>query len=541
MDFIFGTLATDDLKLVHHRVMRRGVQHHFEIAPRDPLPDEPVLITVRVGQDVPAERVSVYYTTDGSLPQGSRGVATHGIACDLTLVDYVWDTLSWGYIAIWQGILPAQSDGTLVSYRISAWSAMIEVYGDYPEFKATTERAAAAFFRGEPLPADPAPQAFAGDVFNYSVDRDQSPAWAQRSVIYQVFVDRFDPGDGRAWLPAESLSDFYGGTLWGVRDRLDYLADLGVDCLWLTPTFTSPSHHGYDITDYYHVEVRLGGDEALRALISAAHARGIRVILDLVCNHLSNEHPIFQAALKDPTSPYRDWFVFDERDPNGYKTFFGVASMPYLNLQYPAARDYLLDVARYWIREFDVDGYRLDHANGPGPAFWTHFRRAVKAEKADAFCFGEVVETPEVLRQYIGRLDGLLDFHLENALRNTFAYGSWSEAQFEQFTARHERYFPDSLIMPTFLDNHDMDRFLYAAKGDREALKRAVIAQLALSQPPIIYYGTEVGLTQTEGKNDGFGLEVSRLPMLWGADQDADLLAFYKRLIAQRKVAQSPV
>lgn len=537
MDFVFGTLATDELKLVHHRVMRRGVQHQFEIAPRDPLPEEPVLITVRVGQDVPAEQVTVYYTTDGSIPEGSRGIATQGTALPLTLVDYVWDTLAWGYIAIWQGILPAQGEHTLVTYRISAWSATIEVYGDYPEFKATTERAAAAFFRGEPVPPDPAPQAFAGDVFNYSVDRYQTPHWVKQSVIYQVFVDRFYPGEGRNWSGARSLTDFHGGTLWGVRDQLDYLQDLGIDCLWLTPTFVSPSYHGYDITDYYHVEARLGGDEAMRALISAAHARGIRVILDLVCNHISSEHPIFQAALNDPASPYRDWFVFDPREPIGYKTFFGVANMPYLNLQHPDARDYMLDVARYWLREFDVDGYRLDHANGPGPAFWTHFQRAVKTEKADAFCFGEIVEAPDVLRQYIGRLDGLLDFHLEDAFRNTFAYGIWSEAQFDQFSARHQRYFPDSFVLPTFLDNHDMDRFLYAAKGDQDALKRAAIRQMALPHPPIIYYGTEVGLTQTEGKNDGFGLDVSRLPMRWGTEQDTALLAFYKALIAKRKVA----
>jgi cyclomaltodextrinase / maltogenic alpha-amylase / neopullulanase len=318
MDFIFGTLANDDLKLIHHRVLRRGVQHHHEMEPRDPLPGEPVTITVKVGQDVRADRVSLYFTTDGSAPDGSRGQMADGQVIDLSRIDLVWDTLAWAYIAIWRGELPAQPEGTTVRYRIGAWNssddAQDEISADYPEFKATTERAAAAFFRGEPLPDDPPPALAKIDTFAYSVDRFQTPQWAKDAVIYQVFVDRFYPGHGIDWLQPNDLSGFYGGTLWGVRDQLDYIEALGVNCIWLSPTFPSPTHHGYDITDFLHVEPRMGGDDALHTLVEAAHARGIRVLLDLVGNHISHEHPYFVEALNSPSSTYRDWFIFDDAD-----------------------------------------------------------------------------------------------------------------------------------------------------------------------------------------------------------------------------------
>jgi cyclomaltodextrinase len=348
-----------------------------------------------------------------------------------------------------------------------------------------------------------------------------------------VFVDRFYPGDGHPWLKPDSLRGFFGGTLWGVRDRLDYIVNLGATCLWLSPTWQSPSHHGYDVTDYTQVEPRLGGNEALHRLVEAAHARGLRVLLDMVCNHISSRHPIFQEAHANPNSTYRNWFTFDD-SAIGYRSFFGTASMPQINVAYGPARQWLIDTARYWLREFSVDGYRLDYANGPGPSFWSDFRAGCRAEKPDCFCFGEIVDQPSALLPYIGRLDGCLDFHIGEAIRKTFAYRVWTDDDFERFLARHDEFFnrEGDFIRPTFIDNHDMDRFLFAAQGDKSALRRAAAAQMRLSGPPIIYYGTEVGLSQRRSKGDSFGLEVSREPMLWGSAQDSELLAYYQSLIA---------
>lgn len=542
MDFIFGTFATDELKVVHHRTARRGIQHEYEISPRDPEPGRPVTLTVQVGTDQSADHVACYYTIDGSLPAGSRGTATNGDVVRLDCIETVWDAVAWGYVTRWQGVLPAQPDGAIVRYRIGAWSdaqtaTRAEMFADWPDVRDTAEKAAAAYFRGEDLPDTPSNFPAQPTTFSYHVDQAQPPDWARDAVIYQVFVDRFYPGDGREWLPAKQLSGFFGGTLWGVRDKLDYIVDLGATVIWLSPTWASPTHHGYDVTDYHKTEPRLGGDEALKALIDAAHARGLRVMLDMVCNHVSDQHPIFQDALTDPDSVYREWFTFGETEAHGYRTFFGVASMPEINIAHPDARAWLLDIARYWIREFGVDGYRLDYANGPGPDFWSDFRAACRAENPESFCFGEIVDQPSALLPYIGRLDGCLDFHLGEAIRKTYAFGVWSEADLERFVARHEAYFAGQgdFLRPTFIDNHDMDRFLFIAHGDKDALRRAAAFQMRLPGPPIIYYGTEVGLNQRKSKDDGFGLEVSREPMLWDDAQDRDLLAYYRSLIAARR------
>jgi glycosidase len=277
----------------------------------------------------------------------------------------------------------------------------------------------------------------------------------------------------------------------------------------------------------------MGGDNALRELIAAAHSCGLRIILDLVCNHLSNQHPIFIDALSNSQSPYRDWFEFNDSQI-GYRTYFGVRTMPRINLTNPEARRWMLDIARYWLREFKVDGFRLDHAVGPGPDFWSDFWTACKREKPDVLCFGEMVEPPPILRRYIGRMDGALDFLLTDAFRQTFAKKNIQEDTFYTFLNQHLAYFPEEFLMFNFLDNHDMDRFLFIAGGDKRVLSQAASIQMRLPGPPIIYYGTEVGLSQPRGKVREIGLESSRMPMLWGEQQDKELLSFYREIIHLR-------
>ncbi|MGC9336349.1 MAG: alpha-amylase family glycosyl hydrolase [Anaerolineae bacterium] len=534
-EFTFGTFATDELKLVHHRAAHSGLQHGHALTPQDPQPGEPVILTVRVGPDLSVDQVVCYYTLDGSEPDGERGMARNGDVLRLKQVDVVWDSLVWGYVTRWQGELPPQREGAMVRYRLGAWAGDgPETFADWPDVLARAEQAAAAFFRGDLLPDLPPGDPSVSHTFAYSVDHLRPPAWARDAVIYQIFVDRFYPGPGRDWAQTADLRGFCGGTLWGVAEKLDYIADLGATCIWLSPIFPSPSHHGYDATDITHVEPRLGGDEALRALVSEAHRRGVRVLLDYVCNHLSRHHPVFVEAQADPTSRYRDWFTFDESEI-GYRAYFGVTAMPEIDVSHPAARDWLIDAARYWLREFDVDGFRLDHANGPGPDFWTDFWTGCKAERSDCFCFGEVVDTPDAQRAYVGRLDGCLDFHVGDALRRTFALGSWTEADLARFLRRHFSVFPQDFVMPTFIDNHDMDRFLFLAGGDKGALRRAAAAQMRLPGPPIIYYGTEVGLNQAVSIRDGRGMHVNRVPMVWGDEQDQDLLVTYQALIRERR------
>jgi len=196
----------------------------------------------------------------------------------------------------------------------------------------------------------------------------------------------------------------------------------------------------------------------------------------------------------------------------------------------------MLDVACYWLNEFDADGYRLDHANGPGPGFWAEFYAACKTTRPDCLLLGEIVDTPEVQKRYLGRLDGILDFHFADALRRLIGHGTWVNGRFESFLTRHHDYFPPSFLMPTFLDNHDMDRFLYVAGGDTTRLIAAAELQMRQPGPPIIYYGTEIGMTQEISRTSKVGLEASRAPMIWDEIRwDHHLLAAYQDIIAERK------
>jgi cyclomaltodextrinase len=188
-----------------------------------------------------------------------------------------------------------------------------------------------------------------------------------------------------------------------------------------------------------------------------------------------------------------------------------------------------------WLREFDVDGYRLDYANGPGADFWPDFRAACKQVKPHSFCFGEIVDSPEALRTCEGRLDGCLDFQVGESLRKTYDWQTWTKSDLDRFLAHHNDYFARDFLIPTFIDNHDMDRFLFIAGGDKDALRRAAARQMSLGGPPIITYGTEIGLTQTVSTRDGAGLHISRTLMEWDDRQDQDLLAYYQTLIRQRK------
>ncbi len=534
-DIIFGTYSTDDLKLIHHRALHQGLQHRHALSPADPVPGEPVTLSVWAGTDTAFDHVACYYTTGAAAPQGDHGTSASAAVVPFRQVEVTWDTVNWGYLARWEAVLPAQPAGTLVQYRIGGWrEGGPESFANFPDAQETVESATGAYFHNQPFEPPPVSPS-SGTVFAYSVDTTAPPAWARDAIIYQILVDRFYPGDGRDWAQTTVLNQPMGGTLWGVRDKLGYIADLGVNCLWLSPSWISYSVHGYDVIDFTRTAEVLGGDAGLRALIDAAHQRGIRVLLDLPCNHVSHQSPHFLAAHSDPTHEYRGWFTFDET-AIGYKSYFNVPTMPVVNLANPAARDWMLGVASYWLREFDVDGYRLDYASGPGPDFWTHFNAACKAARPDSFCFGEIVDTPENLRSYIGRLDGALDFYAEELLRQTFALKTRSVDDFERAIARHQRYFPPDFLMPTFLDNHDINRFLYLANGDKDALRAALKRQFSLPNPPILYYGTEVGLNHPRG-TDVAGLEAGRVEMPWDERQDRRLLADVAAIIHARRAA----
>jgi cyclomaltodextrinase / maltogenic alpha-amylase / neopullulanase len=504
-DFIFGTLATDESRLAHLRTTRGGITHAHKRFPRDPQPGQPIQIDLTIGPAFSQNQAWIYWTNDGSDPEGQNGTASNGYAIPLEPVSSEWDTFLWGYIRKFRGEIPAQEAGTVVRYRIAAGGDGEEVFADN------------------------------GAYYAFYVDDDPPPAWTKEAIIYQIFADRFfnTTGDFPTVEPKPSLK--CNGSLRGVIEKLDYLTELGINTIWFTPVFPSPSYHGYDSTDFFEINPRLGTKEDFKELVESAHERGIRILMDFVPNHWSNQHPNFLEAQRDPNSPFARWYTF-EHWPEKYKTFFGVKTLPQINLRYAPARQYVLDAAKYWL-DFGVDGFRVDYCIGPSPDFYADFRRVTRTTKPDSWTFGEAVDPPDSQLAFEGGMDGTLDFMLLEGLRATFAFGKWSARRFAEFLDRHEAYFPESFSRPSFLDNHDMNRFLWVAHNDVHKLKLAAMCQFTLAGAPVIYYGTEVGLSQpADVMQHGRAIhEEARMPMLWGDDQNRDLFEFYRKLIQVRK------
>lgn len=498
-DFVFGSLATIEKRVMQIRESLRGVQHLHRLEPRVPQNGQTALATVTVGVDQMIERVECHL----SLPSTA--------VIPLQLIRIEWDLLNWRYFQVWQATLPPQAEHTLVRYTI--WA--------YPR-------------SGDPIPAD------GGDVFSYFVGNPAPPQWAKEAIVYQIFPDRFHPGNGRSWNTVSRLSDIYGGTIRGIIDQLDYIAAIGFNCIWINPFFPDETHHGYHATDYFTVNPRLGTLEDMRELIAKAHAKGIHLLLDFVANHWGGGHPTFQSALADRESEYYHWYHWQEW-PTDYKTFFGVKELPQINVGNPAVREHLFNSVRYWLNDVGFDGLRLDYVLGPSHDFWTELRAVVKQVKPDAWLFGEAVDTPVTQLSYEGRFDGCLDFVLAQALRDAFAFDRLDVVTFDAFLNQHEAFFPAHFSRPSFLDNHDMDRFLFITGNDKRKLKVAALCQFTLMGPPIVYNGTEVGVQQEHGMADdeSQGMEECRQPMLWGGAQDKELLAYYTQLAQFRR--QHPV
>lgn len=506
-DLVFGTPTSEQQRLERYLRYRSGLSHLSDRCPLDPEPDQPVVVTLSVGPGFFVHRAWVYYTADGTDPGGASGKATNGHAVEMQWAGSQWDDVLWAFTHTFRGEIPGQKNQTVVRYRIGALTS------DGAEILADN-----------------------GAFYAYCVDDDSPPEWAWDSIVYHIMVDRFARPRGQPWNPVTSLESLYGGNLTGILDRLDYLQDLGVNVLYLSPIFPGDSHHRYNATDYFGIDPVVGSKDDFRRLLDAAHRRGMRLVLDFVPNHWSDHHPTFVDAVSNPQSPYRDWYIFS-RYPDEYECFFKIASMPRVNLRHPAARKYMIDSAVYWLK-FGVDGYRIDHAVGPSADFWADFRLATRQVRPDSWLFGEAVGSPKVQLAFAGLLDGTLDFSLSEALRQVFATGQWDVGQLASFLKAHFSTFPRRYTLLSFLDNHDMDRFLWLARGNVQALKLAALCQFTLPDIPVVYYGTEVGLSQRQGIHDrrgGFGiLEEARLPMLWGSEQNGTLLAYYRSLITLR-------
>jgi glycosidase len=369
------------------------------------------------------------------------------------------------------------------------------------------------------------------------------PGWAEGAVFYEVFVRSYQDSDGDG-----------KGDLRGLVARLDYLNDgdptggddLGVDALWLMPVFESPSYHGYDTTDYEHVARDYGTDDDFALLVREAHRRGIRVIVDLVLNHTSREHPWFKESASSPTSPRRDWYVWSPTNPHwtqpwnpasetwhplGGAYYYGLfwAGMPDLNLRTPAVREELKRIAALWLGR-GVDGFRLDAVrhlveNGADAqvdqpethAYLKEFAAWVRSVKPDAVLVGEAwTETPVIATYYGARGDELalsFDFPLAAAIVGGVSAGEAKGIGDKLEEIR--RTYPSTASDAPFLTNHDMRRVASVLGGDAGKLRSAAAVLLTLPGTPFLYYGEEVGLLNGPGGKD----EEKRTPMPWDSSE----------------------
>ena len=370
------------------------------------------------------------------------------------------------------------------------------------------------------------------------------PAWVHRTVFYQIFIDRFangnrenDPLHAVPWGSCPNRESFFGGDLEGLIARLDHLVDLGVGGIYLNPIFLSPSNHKYDTQDYLLVDPGFGSLRTFCNLLDAAHARGIRVLLDGVFNHTGDRFWAFQHLLRvGEKSPYAGWyyphgFPLQQHPKPNYECWWGFPTLPKLNVEHPDALAYLARVITFWT-SLGIDGWRLDVPNEVPPFFWRYFRHLVRAINPEAYLVGEIWDDG---RPWLAgdMFDAVMNYTWRDLVVKFLGTG---EIGLDEFTAGlgalHERYpAPVTLGLFNLLGSHDTARFLTAAGGDMRRLKLAALFQFAYPGVPVVYYGDEVGMT---GETD----PDCRRTMPWHReDQDTEILSYYKRLGQVRKAS----
>ncbi|MBR6784425.1 MAG: glycoside hydrolase family 13 protein [Clostridia bacterium] len=384
------------------------------------------------------------------------------------------------------------------------------------------------------------------------------PEWLYGGVMYQIFPDRFAKGgktvrrndavynpdweNGIPEYPEIRGDSFpnnthFGGTLWGVADKLDYIESLGVNCIYLNPIFEAYSNHKYDTADFMSVDKSFGGDEALKNLIEKAHSRGIKIILDGVFNHVGNDSVYFDAygkygngACVSKDSPYYSWFTFN-RYPDVYESWWGIKNLP-RTVRCESYVGFITEKVIPKYMNMGVDGFRLDVADELESEFLDKIAAAIKAIKPDALIIGEVWEDAsnkiaydERKRYFRGRqLDSVTDYPIRNAIIDFIKYGN-AEFLANTINTLCRNYPPHKLkCLMNFLGSHDTERITTVLGGEedmgepnsvlavkrlppekreaaKELLKQAYLLLAAIPGVPCIYYGDEIAM---EGYHDPF-------------------------------------
>jgi glycosidase len=577
------------------------VNHGGNIVPAAPTNSTAVIFWVQIGHQGYVNNVRLYYTTDGSEP--SINPTTRAAQGTTQSVNMSWDhdegTTLW-----YKATAGPWSTNTVVRYKIGSWHSG----GGATKYADSTD-------------AWPVTDPTKARIFGFKVGENLLPSWTGSAVIYNVFVDRFYDGftgnndycakAGNGYcdhnhavhgaLPASPQDDYRytynGGDLAGVTQRLDYLQDLGINVLWLSPVFDNPNfytdtnynsngdifftYHGYHPSNPQAVEEVFGSQSDLQNLVNQATARSIRVILDFVPNHTASQHSYFKNSSTNCSGTQFNWYTFGTcngaADPtytvnfpsafnrssaqykvygsnDTYQSFFGVMELPQINNDNSAARNWMInDQAVWWLNTLGHAGYRLDYAPGPSTDFWRAFNNSVGNQ--ETFTIAEIWldNGPEVIRRHTGRVDAAMDFESNASIVSFFTSGSTVDSLDSTLKDRAGYYYQDGMsasefVRGCFIDNHDMDRFSHRVGYSLTKMKLGALIMFTQPCVPVMYYGNEVGLGQEYGiyQFGGGRPEYARermpwafyytgVPAQWQGSANTSLFSFYSNLIDARK------
>lgn len=370
--------------------------------------------------------------------------------------------------------------------------------------------------------ASPAPASVSTPIAT-STPEAKPVDWWLTAVFYEIFVRSFYDTNG------DGIGDFNG-----VTAKLDYLESLGITAIWLMPIHPSPSYHGYDVINYYAVNPDYGSMDDFKNLLNEAHKRGIHIIIDLVLNHTSNQHPWFKDANANVASTYRDFYIWADTPgagnwhPGQHGYYYGLFSdvMPDLNYENPAVTEAMLKVTDFWLNKIGVDGFRLDAVkhlieqdgkveNTPATHAWLkNFFTAYKKQSPQAYTVGEAFGAgSSVVKLYSDHeLDQIFNFEMSSGFVNSVNGGANSGVTSAFKFALTD--VPD-FDFATFLTNHDQNRVMSVFNGNVDKAKVAAFLLLTSPGTPFIYYGEEIGMQGQKPDED------IRLPMQWNADEFA--------------------
>ncbi len=380
----------------------------------------------------------------------------------------------------------------------------------------------------------------------YKLDRNFKPFvvpdWVEHTVFYQIFPDRFengnkqnDPKDVQKWTANPTYSNRFGGDIQGIRNKIGYLSQLGINGIYINPMMDAPANHRYDPVDFFKIDPELGSNREFVFLTKEMKQKGIKVVLDQIFDHVGTTFSPFADLLQfQEKSRYKDWFIVNSwpvvvKNKPPYEAWYGFESMPKLNMENPAVKEYLLSSVDYWMQSSELSGWRLDVANEVPSSFWKEFRKRVKGNNPNAWIVGEVwSDANEWLKG--DQWDASMNYPFKFTVQDFLALDKTKPSEFMTALMGVYNLYPPQVSRNqlNLLCSHDTARFLNEARGRRSRQKLAAVVQFTWPGAPSVYYGEELGMAGGVDPDNRRGMQ-------WElANNQNDMLKHYRWLSCLR-------